>query len=193
MHVDNISFKSRILFVDAKTFEKVKRGNYIPWGEYTQFIQKANEFYTDSIRTCTAGALINTKTAKAIGFHVHDCLENFRNINEYMTAMIEYLKPDKCLIIGGKKYISHNPFSLPIFSSVKKQLGKNIENITVFERHVPVCSESDLFYSMKEDAFYIHSHFLDRQGKNHRVSSEEELKKCFKRYRISQDDELIFQ
>ena len=191
MSVDKVSFKSRIIFVDYKTFEKIPKSNFINWNPNSEYMKVADEFYTNSVRTCTAGALINTKTGKALGFHIYDCLDNYLNLDSIINAMLDRINPDKCLLFGGKKYW-HDPFSMPIFRRSKNMLGKNIEDMTIFEKHLHLHSETAMCYSANDDTFYILSRYTGKDNENHAILTENELRNCFKKIKIAPGDELIF-
>ena len=192
MNCDKVNFTSRIVFVPSRqAFDKIACGYNIPFGIVVKYNKKASKFYTKCVRTCTAGALINTKTKEAIGFHIYDCLQNYKNIKKIIKSMIDQINPDKCLLFGGKKY-SGNDYSMPIFRKTARILRKNIKNMTVFKRHMYACSETNMYYSLNEDTFYILSRYVNKKGNVQSVSSENDLREIFKKISVSPDDELIF-
>lgn len=193
MQCNKVNFGSKIIFADAKTFDKVKRGYFIPWNPCAEYIQKADEFYTERVRTCAAGLLMNTKTKTVLGFHIYDCLENLKDIPYLIKNMTNLCEnPDKCLLLGGKRLFG-SPYSMDIFGKFQEIFEKNIEKITFFEEHTYPWSETNICYSIKDDTCYISSMFRDNKDfKEKYISSKEELEKCFKKIKISSDDELIF-
>lgn len=192
MKCDKVNFGSKIIFVDPHKFEKIAIHNFIPWDIDSKFIKIADEFYTNSVRTCTAGAMINTKTHTALGFHLFDCLINYKNLDKILNSMLDAVVPDKCLLFGGKIDLPRSIFSLPILKKTINIFEKNIPEMTLFERHMHKCSETGMCYSLKDDTFYIMARFLDRKANEHLVINEKELKECYKKIKISPKDELIF-
>lgn len=212
MTADKISFTSRINFVDAKTFEKFRRGTYIefrkefspaniqnaqtPW--FARFVRsdavKADEFYTDEVRTCTAGGVIDTKTGQCAGFHFFDDLDNALNTKQMLNAIFHLVpNPDRALILGGKKLKCSN-YSIPIFEEILKGLKAKVENITIFKEHNFPVSESDLHYNLKDDTWTIRSMYRYRTDllHDHEVTDPEALKECFKEIKIADGDKLNF-
>ena len=210
MAVDKVSFTSRINFVDAKTFEKFRTGSYIDFRRDINFrnedanspwfakivhsdIVKAKKFYTDEIRTCTAGGVIDSKTGECAGFHFFDSLENHENTDLMLEAIFSLVpNPDRALILGGKK-LAVADYSMPIFEKILKGLKSKIENVTVFKEHFYPFSESDLQYNIKKDTWTIHSMYRPlTEIKTYCVNSKDRLKNCFKEVEIAKGDSLDF-
>ena len=193
MEVSKISFTSNIKFVNAETFEKVKCGNFIPWSPFSRYIQKADEFFTESVRTCTSGALINTKAQKVLAFHIFDSLEHLKELPEILDYMFKSINnPDKALLLGGKN-VCVKPYSLDMFQGIKRELNKKIKDLTVFEEHRFPNAETNMCYSLKNDTWYINSNFRNKNAIDFSsVSSEDTLNECFKKVKISPNDQLIF-
>ena len=137
--MSDVSFTSKFIFVNRKTFDNLAKGAYVdfhPDDTYTEFdmkkirelqkifgndvknprldVLKADEFYTDTVRTCTAGGVVDTKTGEAAGFHIFDCLRNSEQIDNILDNIFGRVKnPDRALIVGSKNLNGSN-FSLPI-------------------------------------------------------------------------------
>ena len=212
MTADKISFTSRINFVDAKTFDKFRRGAYVEFQKDLNFmcaqnstspwfaklvrpdIVKADEFFTDEVRTCTAGGVIDTKTGQCAGFHLFDCLSNFRGANKIIDNIFSLVpNPDRALNLGSKDLV-YAEFSTRLFEQILEGLKSKIKDITVFKKHVFSSSESDLHYSLKDDTWTIHSMFHCPLESFHdqEVINPEALKKCFKEVKIADGDSLNF-
>lgn len=209
--MNDISFKSRINFVDAKTFDRFRRGDYIEFradNNLSAFdllmlkcskdirrpridVLKSDEFYTEAVRTCTAGGVIDTKTGEAAGFHIYDSLDNLENIDNILDNIYGNVKnPDRALILGSKDR-RLSSYSIPIFQKIYEGIAKRVRNITIFKEYIFPFSESDLHYSLADDTWTIHTMF---KGKNdmreHHILSEEDLDKCFKEFIIANGDTL---
>lgn len=195
---NNISFTSRINFVNSKMFDKFRHGSYIDirksnnLSENLQFgISNSDEFYTDEVRTCTAGAIINSKTKQCVGFHIYDCLNNEEKIDDIINYILSFVeKPDKALLLGSKKIKCSN-YSLPIFDKIYEKLASNIKNITTFKEHTFPFSESNLHYNAKNDIWTIHSLYRERINiKDNDVLSQNDIKKAFKEIKLADGDSI---
>ena len=212
MKANQVSFKSRINFVDAKTFEKFNRGKYIDFRRHLDLdyyaqnnrrpwfakpvhsdIARANEFYTDEVRTCSAGGIVDLKTGKCAGFHFLDSVDNFEKIDDMLKTLFELVpNPDRALILGSKKLVCAN-YSIQIFEKILKGLKNKIDKVTVFREHKFPYSESDLHYNIKNDTWTIHSMFRPLTDiKVHAVDSANKLESCFKNIEISNGDSIHF-
>lgn len=212
MKTDKVSFTSKINFVDAKTFDKFRRGVYVdfrpennisdrknailPW--FKKYIRhdvvKADEFYTDQVRTCTAGGVIDTKTGQCAGFHFFDSLDNALETKQMLGSIFRLVpNPDRALILGGKR-LSFANYSLPIFEEILQGLKAKIDNVTVFKEHLFPHSESHLHYSLKDDTWTINSVFRYKTNLlvDHNIDERNLLNKCFNEIEIADGDSLNF-
>jgi len=212
MAVDNVSFTSRINFVNGITFDsKFLRGTYVdfrtesdisnfqyfnlPWfrKKMRGDIVCADEFYTDGVRTCTSGGIIDLKTGKCAGFHFYDCQENFNKVNKILESLFALVpNPDRALILGSKK-LTGSQYSIQMFEEIIKGLKAKIDKVTVFKEHIFPYSESDLHYNLKNDTWTIHSMFRPITDiKVYSVDSDSKLKSCFKKVEIADGDNVYF-
>jgi len=202
MKADNVTFKSKINFVSEKAFDKFRHGAYadvrrlqtLP--EYSikcrAGMTDADEFYTDEVRTCTAGGLINTKTRKAIGFHYYDDLSNLQNLEKFLKYLFDQIKePDRALLIGGKN-LKYSNYSLPIFDKFKEVFSKKIKILSVFQEHLFPFSESNIHYSAPKDEWTIHSMFRPKTGiVDNDLTSPDLFDCCFREIKIADGDSLF--
>ena len=203
MKTDKISFTSKINFVNTKTFNNFRHGSYIDYRKEFKLndleqslrigIVNADEFYTDEIRTCTAGGIIDTKNGKCAGFHIYDNLENEQNLKSIFKFIFNLVpNPDKALILGSKKLTFSN-HSIPIFKTIFDELSTKIKNITSFEEHTFPFSESNIHYSLKDDIWTINSMYKERTSIIEKdILTEEDLKKCFKNIKLDNKDTIFF-
>jgi len=192
--MNNISFKSKFNFVSNSEFNRFNRwrSHYVnTWMMTKQSVQIANDFYTESIRTCTAGGFINTKIRQAVGFHF---IDNVRWFNVYTKDILNHIfkliNPDKCFLLGGKN-LANSSFSMEQFEYIKNFTKNKVEKLTIFEEHLFPDSETNLHYSLNDDVLNINTSYW-KGDEEHTLLTPEELKLCFKNIVISPDDELFF-
>lgn len=221
--IDKTTFTSRINFVDSKTFDGFRRGAYVDFRKEGEFSTKklsnmqkyknkleqminlkkmnlsrtdvvaADEFYTEGVRTCTSGGVIDLKTGKCAGFHFYDSLDNIGKIDEMIANIFDRVpNPDRALILGGKN-LKFSNYSLPIFEKIAEAIMSRIKNVTVFREHQYPFSETDMHYSLKNDSWTIYSMFRPvTEIKERYISSNEDLGKCFREIKIADGDDLDF-
>ena len=160
--MNGVTFKSRINFVNRIQYDKIEKNNYIKFLELNKKVSqiptlfkkepmrnrtdilKSQDFYTEGVRTCTAGGVINTKTAEAAGFHIFDNLYNDENVDEILENIFDRVKnPDRALLLGSK-LLKCSIYSIPIFQKIYDGISKRIKNVTIFREHVFPFSESNL-------------------------------------------------
>jgi len=194
MNINNISFTSKINFVDEKTFYDKAKGEFIDFDKdpkYIDSVKKANEFYTIGVRTCGAGGVKNSKTGQSAGYHSYDCQQMYQNLDFFVDRFFKNVEnPDQALLLGGK-HLSNSPYSMRQFLKLKELLEERVENVSVFEEHVFPWSESDIYYSGDDDTYTIYSMYRPYTDfKEHAVLSPEELKVAFKKIKIAPSDTL---
>jgi hypothetical protein len=215
--MSDVSFTSRIKFVDRNAFDSLRKGAYVdfhPDDTYTAFdmlklkeiekmfrgirnprldVLKADEFYTDTVRTCTAGGVVDTKTGEAAGFHIFDCLRNSEKIDDILDNIFGRVKnPDRALIVGSKT-LSGSDFSIPMFEKIYEGIAKRVPKVTVLREHTLPYSETNMHYSLKNDTWTLQSMYKPLTDyREFDVKSGEDLQKCFKEIKIADGDEMIF-
>ena len=213
--MDSISFTSRINFVNRANYEQIPKGTYIQFERLNKSIVdlsknvqrqaglnkifhrldviKSKDFYTEDVRTCTAGGVIDTQTGESAGFHIFDDLYNCEHVEEILENIFDRVKkPDRALLIGSKKLMCSR-YSIPIFEKIYDGISKRIKNVTIFREHVFPLSESSLNYSLKNDTWTIQSMYRPFFScKDFEIESKEDLYKCFKEIVIANGDTLEF-
>jgi hypothetical protein len=192
MNVDKISFTSKINFVDAKTFYNVCVGRYIDFSDAKTSIVKADEFYTEAVRTCSAGGLHRSATEENLGYHIYDGIKRSTPIEYFVNDMFSRIKnPDRALLLGGKRLRFNATESMKRFHELKNTLFERVKNVTYFEEHAIPDSESNLCYINHDDTWYINTVFKDyKTGKDMCVDTLEKLLKAFKHISIAKGDTL---
>lgn len=189
-----ISFKSKINFVpESRFYNDMIKGTNIDFRVPEKAFQKAGEFFTEGVRSCTAGGFLNSKTGEAAGFHYYDSENGCKNIETFADRIFQVINPDRCLLLGSND-LKCAPFSVESFQKFKKIFTKRIKNVTIFEQHVFPWSESDLHYSAANDRWDIHTMFRPLTDyKEYSVSNAEDLQKSFRKIIISDGDILTFE
>ena len=188
---NNISFKSNIIFIPTLKFaNNHNKGIYIGYQHNVPNIIKAGNFFSESIRTCTGGGIINN-SKEAIGFHLWDDKINKKKFQDLVIKMFRYIKnPQRGLLIGGKN-LSTNPYSLEQFTKFKNEFEKRIPFVTIFEKHKHQKSESHFAYSTNNDTWLISTIYVTKDGSLQQIKSVNDLKEAFERIKIAKGDRLF--
>lgn len=197
---NNISFKSGIEFVNGHNFRRTVKHmrNYVPcegepiMDELIHYIKKG-AFYTDEIRTCSAGGITNTKN-KAIGFHILDNLVNLESLNLRINALKEVIaaNPNMRGLLIGSKQIKGRVYSMEIFKKLKEFFCEHMPCVSIFEEHLVSGSESHIKYNIDSDKWTICTYFYDEDLKKYRyVETLADLKKAFRNVKIAEGDTLF--
>ena len=75
---------------------------------------------------------------------------------------------------------------------IKDIISSRVDKMTYFQEHIFPWSETDLHYSLVNDVLNIHSMYRSVDYKEHPVVSEDEINKCFKEVKLSDDDKIVF-
>lgn len=198
MYMDNnVSFKSRINFVNMKEFTKLIQGTpSIDFDKPTRKILKASEFHTMGIRTCTGGGLTNTKSKKAVGFHLQDSEDNIYDFSKNISKMFDLIKPERGLLIGSKKgrIFDNTTFSKYQFTLLKNEFMQKVPNISYFQEHKHLYGQSHFHYSQKNDTWSICGQWAfetPRQYIQKQIKNVEDLKNSYKKIEIAKGDQLF--
>ena len=191
---NNVSFKSKINFVSYDKFQRTVRPSihYIPYGNDAPLYIKASNFFTESVRTCTAGGITDT-ISNALGFHIIDSLENEIKINNIGNTLSNIIRGDNIrgLLVGSKDY-ALNPHSKNIFNSLKEILMQKIPKISFFQEHQMVQSETFVHYDVKNDTWTLCTRYKQPNANAYfDVLSYEKLKNIFRKIHIADGDELF--
>lgn len=192
---NNISFTSNINFVSARQFRKVvhKSGEYIPFNDYGtgKFCSVSSSFYTKCVRTCTAGGVIDSKTAR--GFHIKDSFENVNNIGNIYHSITENIeKPFENVLLIGSKNLRMANYSTKIFGVFKNIFSKKSKNISYFETFNDNRAEAHIHYSRPKDTWTVNVQIFDRKKENYySILTKEDLLKSFKNISVGKKDKIF--
>lgn len=158
---NNISFTSNIHFVDKAFFDSIKKGSNIDHLSELRHIAKGKNFYTMDVRTCSAGGLV-VPYKEAAGFHFFpNSTSELRTRSLAIQLFDEFLeRPTNGLLVGSKQlplYEDH-PFrelSVPFFQKLKKLFSERVTNVSVFEEHRKLKTQTHLYYSKEKDSWYL--------------------------------------
>lgn len=154
MENNSVAFTSKIIFVDRKAYNALKKCNYIYFYHDKPNILKANEFYSEGIRTCTGGGLINPHI-EAEGFHLWDDKTNTKKFPEIVNSLFRFVKkPQRGLLVGSKK-LDDAPYSIPQFAKLKEALSQRVKKLTLFQQHKFANSETHYHYSLENDTWTL--------------------------------------
>ncbi|MBR6127477.1 hypothetical protein IKQ21_07325 [bacterium] len=191
--INNVSFKSKINFVNRQTFLKTlpENSKFINFTLESPLCEKGQDFYTTGVKTCSAGGLTDTKIGAA-GFHLLDDIQNYYRIEGIWELIFKSLpvKPSNALLIGSKDQMGR-PYSLKMFRKIKKILSEKVPNVSVFETHAKTMGATDCQYDLKTDTWTICTGFLDSKNKYSEVSCVDDLRKNFKNITLSKRDTLF--
>lgn len=91
MQNNSITFTSNIRFVSRSAFDLIKGGDRIGYKHNEPNLMKAKEFYSEQIRTCTGGGLVNP-LKEAEGFHLWDDYQNELNFHDILVKNVQVCK-----------------------------------------------------------------------------------------------------
>ena len=182
---NNISFKSNINFVSARKFlRQFKKGEYIDFLNSGKEITFAPEFYTMTVKTCTAGGAL-TPHKNVLGFHFNDQIP--LKVSTGMKGKSE--EYERGLIIGAKKAKGYI-YSLPNFIKMREFLSERLQHLSVFERHRYPYSFSNLHYSLETDTWSVNTQFGNLK-RWYDVINLKRLLMAFDKIKIAQGDRLF--
>ena len=188
---ENVSFKSRINFVDRATFNKLKNGIKILYKHDVPNIIKDKTFYSEEIRTCTGGGLVKP-FVEADGFHLMDDVLNFNNLHDILVYLFRYVKDAERGLLLGSKELGSRPYSVRIFEKIKKAFMTRLPNVSIFEGHTYSQAQTHFSYSLKDDMWTICSEYRPLNTQELLpVKSLPELKKVYREVSIADGDSLF--
>lgn len=191
----NISFQSRINFVSPIAFSEMKiknKSKFINWDKDSPLYEKNNIFDTVGIKTCIGGGFTD-RVSKAIGFHWFDNMENYFCIDRMCYAVFNVFKNIDIngLIVGGKN-LKYRPYSLKISDKVTDYFKKKVKFLTIFQEHNTIDGQTSILYNLKNDTWTICAGYTDKNGNYQNVQNLKDLKRCYKRIIIADNDMICF-
>lgn len=191
MENSSVSFTSNICFVDRIAYNKIKKRNSIGFWHTVPNILKADEFYSEGIKTCTGGGIV-IPFKEAEGFHFWDDMTNKKKFPDIVNSLFRFVKnPQRALLVGSKN-LDDSPYSIEQFERFKKVFTERIKNVSLFERHRYENSQTHYIYSLNDDTWTLFSEY--QKGKNIRynqVKNLKALKECFENISIADGDRLF--
>lgn len=173
MENSSVSFTSNIHFVDRIAYNKIKKKNSIGFWHDVPNILKADEFYSEGIKTCTGGGLV-IPFKEAEGFHFWDDMTNKKKFPDIVNSLFRFVKnPQRALLVGSKK-LDDSPYSIEQFECFKKVFTERIKNVSLFERHRYENAQTHYIYSLDNDTWTLFSEY--QKGKNIRYNQVKSLK-----------------
>ena len=189
-----VNFKSRINFVNINEFKNkiTNCHNFVPYGPDAPLCIYAHDFFTEEIRTCTAGGITDAQN-RAIGFHILDSSSTEDAIEVIKNTLVNASNFNNArgLLIGGKS-LQYRNYSLPIFKSIKEALSNKIQNLSIFEQHRDKFAESFYHYNLNNDTWTICTRYMRALFQDYiDIQTPEQLKNAFKYIKIADGDELF--
>lgn len=187
-----ISFKSKIQFVNREQFKKIVH-RPIRWyknniDHRTNYVKYGTNFYTNEIRTCTAGGF-TIPQKKSCGFHILNSAFFHEKLGSIFQNIFLNIKPERALLIGSKKYDGVK-YSLENFKKIKDIVTSKVKNVSIFECHRFPYSESNFHYSASKDTWTILGQY-QYNGKDIQVNTLKDLKRLYKKIIIAPGDQLF--
>jgi hypothetical protein len=189
----DVSFKSNIKFVKATDYAKIMREQRISAAEIDHlgnFLVHSGKFYTEEIRTCTGGGFV-TPRKHACGFHIYHSEFFNKAIDVIINGIFDVFKPERALLIGGKNFNNPEILSMENFKKIKQIALKKVKNLTLFEQHKHLDSESNFYYSLKNDTWLINCFYLNHNEEKLEVDSIARLLSTYKKINIANGDRLF--
>ena len=191
----NISFQSRINFVSPKEFSQIKiknRSKFISWGEDSPLYVKNGIFDTVDIKTCTGGWFTDG-VSKALGFHWLDDIKNYFCLDSMCDDVFNVFQNSDIngLIVGGKN-LEYCQYSLKITDKVIDYFKKKVKHLTIFQEHNTIFGQTSYLYILKNNTCTICAEYTDKNGYYQNVQNLKDLKRCYKRIIVADNDVICF-
>lgn len=151
---------------------------------------KGGDIWTQSIRTCSGGGLVDNQGA--LGFHFFNSLETIQKVKEDLIPIVtkQNCKTKSALLIGGKRITND---SVQLFSTVLDKL-KDVVKPSYFKIYKSIYAESDIGYDKHTDSWFINlTNPVDVRNIMARkeVLTLNALKKSFEEIKIAPQDKLF--
>lgn len=188
---DSISFTSKIRFVDRPVYKMLKKNNFIDFRHDRPNILKSGEFYSEDIRTCTGGGLVNPG-CESEGFHFWDDMTNKKKFPELVNSLFRFVRNPQNALLVGSKDLKGNPYSLEQFARFKKVFWERVKNVSLFQQHKFLNSETHYHYSLDTDTWTLCTSFQEKSGgKLKFIKKPEDFLKAFDSVSIADGDRLF--
>ncbi len=188
---DSISFTSKIRFVDRPVYKMLKKNNFIDFRHDRPNILKSGEFYSEDIRTCTGGGLVNPG-CESEGFHFWDDMTNKKKFPELVNSLFRFVRNPQNALLVGSKDLKGNPYSLEQFARFKKVFLERVKNVSLFQQHKFLNSETHYHYSLDTDTWTLCTSFQEKSGgKLKFIKKPEDFLKAFDSVSIADGDRLF--
>lgn len=191
MNKKSITFTSSIRFVNRNVYSKLPKKNRIGFWHDVPNIIKADEFYSEGIKTCTGGGLVKP-FKEAEGFHFWDDLTNKKKFPQIINSLFRFVKnPQQGLLVGSKE-LDVSPYSIEQFERLKKIFLERVKNVSLFERHRYENSQTHYHYSLDTDTWTLFSEYRKSDNSQYiQVKDLEKLKDCYENISIARTDRLF--
>ena len=151
---------------------------------------KGGDIWTQSIRTCSGGGLVDNQGA--LGFHFFNCEETIEKVKKDLISIIqkENYQTKSALLIGGKRLTKN---SIQLIYTVLDKI-KEVVNPSYFKIYKSIYAESDIGYDKQTDTWFINlTKPVDVKNPMVRkdVLTLDELKKSFEEIKIAPQDKLF--
>ena len=188
---DSISFTSKIRFVDRPVYKMLKKNHFIDFRHDRPNILKSGEFYSEDIRTCTGGGLVNPG-CESEGFHFWDDMTNKKKFPELVNSLFRFVRNPQNALLVGSKDLKGNPYSLEQFARIKKVFLERVKNVSLFQQHKFLNSETHYHYSLDTDTWTLCTSFQEKNGgKLKFIKKPEDFLKAFDSVSIADGDRLF--
>ena len=192
---DNLTFKSRIVFLSpkgmSKVFAKYQNKNLDNICDYfitnsemawdNGYRTNVKYGYTKEVKTCTAGVCANKGKNASLFWHV----ENSYNNLEKFPILENFIDGTNAIIIGSKKFFRYSTDMFDKF--VKQTKNKNIPTTIIKGTQD---SEASMLFDAIEDTLYVCMKNIFNKEKY--VRSMEDLKQTCDTVEIAPTDSVEF-
>ena len=201
---NNIAFKSRIIFVSPRTFNKIDKSlknkpnyeNITTWSikpfnfetswqgkqVWCGWRQNVEAGITYGIRSCTAGVAVKKGKPAPLFWHIEDTPANYENLKELKPS----IKGTNAVIVGSK---SRYYYSEANFNKFKRYAKRNNLAVSYFQ-DLALKWEAHMAYRAKDDTVFLCVNDVEKPYKY--VNSEDTLKHVFSKIKIAQTDTVEY-
>lgn len=178
-----VSFQSKINFIDSKTFQnKIQHLNpkrhEVGWPWTADTMKKGKNLFTTGIMDCIAGGIVDGKNVTLFHIATYSHAEaKERNQKGFIIENIKRRILEKInlgnynlhgFILGGMQTKPDSKYNVNKLNKIKLIFEENKIPYTIFgaRKDVHYFGKFSLFYSNKEDTWYITNNLTERKGLN---------------------------